>query len=86
MRNLPPSPYRLRRVAGISLIALGIACWPGPPIVGMLTYSALVTLYLAYLGFNGLTGVLLWPAIVLHLILTGLLTFNIARMRRDARL
>ena len=30
------------RVAGIALIALGIACWPGPPLVGMLTYSAVV--------------------------------------------
>ena len=59
------------RVAGIALIALGIACWPGPPLVGMLTYSAVVTLYLAYLGFaGGLTGVLLWPAVVVHLILT----------------
>jgi hypothetical protein len=74
------------RVAGIALIALGIACWPGPPLVGMLTYSALVTLYLAYVGFaGGLTGILLWPAIVLHLILTGLLTFNITRTRRDMR-
>ena len=27
------------RVAGIALVALGIACWPGPPLVGMLTYS-----------------------------------------------
>ena len=45
------------RVAGIALIALGVACWPGPPLVGMLIYSALVTLYLAYLGFaGGLTG------------------------------
>ena len=25
------------RVAGIALIALGIACWPGPPLVGMLS-------------------------------------------------
>jgi hypothetical protein len=33
----------LARVAGIALIGLGIACWPGPPLVGMLTYSALVT-------------------------------------------
>ena len=41
------------RVAGIALIALGIACWPGPPLVGMLIYSAVVTLYLAYLGFSG---------------------------------
>ena len=45
-------------MAGIALIALGIACWPGPPLVGMLTYSAAVTLYLAYLGFaGGFTGV-----------------------------
>jgi hypothetical protein len=62
------------RVAGIVLIALGIACWPGPPLVGMLTYSTLVTLYLAYLGFaGGLTGVLLWPAVALHVVLSILL-------------
>ena len=62
------------RVAGIALIALGIACWPGPPLVGMLTYSAVVTLYLAYLGFaGGLTGVLLWPAVALHAALSILL-------------
>jgi hypothetical protein len=62
------------RVAGIALIGLGIACWPGPPLIGMLTYSALVTLYLAYLGFvEGMTGDLLWPAVILHLILTVLL-------------
>ncbi|WP_246669462.1 MULTISPECIES: hypothetical protein [unclassified Bradyrhizobium] len=36
------------RVAGMALIALGIACWPGwPPILSMLIYSALVTLYFA---------------------------------------
>ena len=58
------------RVAGIALIALGIACWPGPPLVGMLIYSAVVTLYLAYLGFaGGLAGVFLWPAVALHLVL-----------------
>ena len=63
------------RVAGIALIALGVACWPGPPRVGMLTYSLAVTLYLAYLGFaGGLGGILLWPAVILHLILTALLT------------
>ena len=63
------------RVTGIALIALGVACWPGPPLVGMLTYSAAVTLYLAYVGFaGGLTGILLWPAVVLHAILTALLT------------
>ena len=59
------------RVAGIALIALGVSCWPGPPLLGMLIYSAAVTLYLAYLGFAGSSaGVLLWPAVALHLILS----------------
>jgi hypothetical protein len=45
------------RVAGIALVALGLACWPGPPLVGMLTYSTVVALYLSYVGLAGdLTG------------------------------
>lgn len=61
-------------VTGIALIALAIACWPGTPLTGMLTYSAAVTLYLAWVGFaGGLTGILLWPAVVIHGILTVLL-------------
>jgi hypothetical protein len=75
------------RVAGIALIAFGIACWPGPPPVGMLTYGAVVTSYLACLGFaGGLTGILLWPAVVLHAILTALLTWvstNDKEMKRE---
>jgi hypothetical protein len=59
------------RVAGIALIGLGIACWPGPPLIGMLIYSALVALYLAYLGtVGGLSAILLWPAVALHAILS----------------
>ena len=62
------------RVAGIALIALGIACWPGTPRIGMMSYSGAVTLYLAYLGFaGGWSGILLWPAVVLHAALTVLL-------------
>ena len=62
------------RVAGVALVALGIACWPGPPLAGMLIYSVWVTLYFGYLGFAaGLAGVLLWPAVVLHLLLSILL-------------
>src|SRR5438552_16945094 len=63
------------RVAGIALIALGVCCWPGSTaLCGMLTYGVLATLYLAYLGVNGeWVGSLLWPAVVLHAILTILL-------------
>lgn len=63
------------RVAGIALIALSFACLPGrTPLGGMLTYSTLATIYLAYLGFVGeFTGRLLWPAGGLHVVLTFLL-------------
>jgi hypothetical protein len=70
------------RVAGIALIALGVGCWPGSEATGtptralraMLCYSLLITLYFAYLGIRGeWVGVLLWPAVVVHAILTILL-------------
>jgi hypothetical protein len=72
------------RVAGIALIALGIACWPGSsPLLGMLAYSALVTMYLAYLGAAGVVdGMLLWPAVVLHAILAALLVRDFSKTRR----
>ncbi len=62
------------RVAGIALVGLGIACWPGPPIIGMMVYGAGVALYLGYLGLaGGPSGILLWPAVLLHAVLTALL-------------
>ena len=64
----------MSRLAGIALIGLGVACWPGPPLVGMLIYSVAAALYLAYVGFaGGFTGILLWPAVIMHVILTALL-------------
>jgi hypothetical protein len=61
-------------LAGIALIGLGVACWPGPPLIGMLTYSVLAMLYLTYIGVCGQwIGPLPWPAVVLHAVLTFLL-------------
>ena len=66
------------RVAGIALIALAVACWPGPPRIGMLIYVGVVALYLAYVSFAGsATGTLLWPAVVVHAMLTALLIWAI---------
>jgi hypothetical protein len=40
----------------------------------MLIYGAGVTLYLACVGLaGGFTGIVLWPAVALHLVLTALL-------------
>lgn len=71
------------RVAGIALIALAVACWPGTPLVGMLAYSAAVTLYLAYLGIHGeWVGILLWPAVLVHTVLSLLLVWTWRDERR----
>jgi len=69
----------LGRVAGMSLLSLGFACWPGKEATraalgGMATYGLFVTLYLVYLGIRGeWAGPLLWPAVALHAVLTLLL-------------
>ena len=70
----------MSRITGISLIALGLACWPGTPasraLCGMMTYSALAALYLVYVALGGeWIGKLLWPAIAVHFVLTILLTW-----------
>jgi hypothetical protein len=63
------------RVTGIALVALAVACWPGAtPLCGMLTYSALATAFLGYLGIRAhWVGPLLWPAVAAHALLTTLL-------------
>ena len=63
------------RVAGASLVALGVACWPATTVKqglrGMLVYSLLVTIYFALLGIEGTwVGTLLWPAVAAHAVLT----------------
>ena len=62
------------RVTGIALTGLGIACWGKSGLLGMLVYSVGVTLYLAYFGLSyDSAGVLLWPAVGVHAVLSALL-------------
>ena len=69
----------MSRIAGISLIALGLACWPDRNLlrafIGMLTYSLLSILYLVYVGGNIGAGILLWPAVAAHVGLSLLLVW-----------
>ena len=75
----------IARVAGIAIMALGLACWPGPPLLGMLTYGTFVTLYLLYLGIRGdWVGPLLWPAVALHAALTFLFARELSLKRKVA--
>jgi hypothetical protein len=61
----------IARVAGIAIFSLGVACWLGAPRTGMLIYGTAIALYLAYLSLaGGMGGVLLWPAVGLHVVMT----------------
>jgi hypothetical protein len=72
----------LGRLAGIALFSFGLACWPGSEAVkqatsgirALLIYNLLATIYLSYLGVAAnLGGLLLWPAVALHVTLSILL-------------
>jgi hypothetical protein len=52
----------------------------------MFIYSLAVAVYLSFLGVRGVwVGALLWPAIVLHTVLTVLLAWGWFRARTAAR-
>jgi hypothetical protein len=79
--GLSPAGDAVGRVAGFGLLALGLACRPAQsagarsaPTFGLLVYNALATIFFIYLGIGReLVGVLLWPAAVVHAILSILL-------------
>ena len=80
------------RVAGCALVALAIACWPGhdsarmliPAARAMLTYNAFVACYLTFLGIGGhFAGVLLWPAAVIHGLISLLLLRELLKAPRS---
>ena len=73
------------RVLGITLLALGLACWPkwrkpgggSPALYGMLAYNGLVALFLGYVGLVlRVAGSLLWPSVVLHGVVALLLIWK----------
>lgn len=82
------------RLAGIALFCLGLACWPGlvrhslasPPVRAMLAYNGTAALFLAVLAAsNQPAPPLIWPAVLLHAAVAGLLAwFGAAGGRADA--
>ena len=73
------------RVAGFALVALAIAFCHGAGIVGMLVYNASVASYFLWLGIQGeWVGQFLWPAVVVHTVMTVWNAWDFARGRGDA--
>ena len=68
------------RLAGIALLSLAVACWPmvtkqqASDLRGLLAYNLLATIFFLSVGIDGHSvGVLLWPVVALHLVLTVLI-------------
>jgi hypothetical protein len=82
------------RLAGISLLALALACWPhgtsprqaAQPVLALVVFSVLCALFLAYVGIGGeRSGILLWPAAATHAAVAGQLFWSwCAERRRQA--
>lgn len=87
--DLPAAGIAVARLAGLGLFSLGIACWPGgnettPQAArALFIYNLLAALYLGYLRAGaGFVSYLLWPACVLHALLTILLAIQHKRETR----
>ena len=83
----------LGRVAGSALLALGIACWLARDdtqsratrglVSAMALYNLATVAVLSFAGVGfGLHGVALWPAVILHAMMS---VWCIARLRRSSK-
>jgi hypothetical protein len=76
-----PAALTVARVCGAALLTLGVACWLARGdaqsraatglVAAMLFYDVVVAALLAFAAVgNGLYGVALWPAVVLHTLMS----------------
>lgn len=87
-----PAGSIVSRVAGAALLALGVACWVARDdhgraangiVTAMLLYNLSAVALLAYAGLGvGLSGIGLWPAVMLH---TGLAVWCVTGLRTKQR-
>lgn len=76
----PPAAILIARIGGVALLSLATACWfaaddekggsAGGVMAAMLLYNCGAVILLAYAGVGlGLSGLGLWPAVIVHVIL-----------------
>ena len=80
------------RIAGIGLMALGIACLPSKhaeanrgPVRALLAYNIGATIFFAWVGVaTTFQGVLLWPVVILHAVISIALALSLRHGTLDS--
>lgn len=72
----PPVARVVARIAGAAMLSLGLACWLARSdgqscaaqalVAAMLLYNVAAAAVLVYVGVGGMSGLGLWPAVLLH--------------------
>ena len=92
-----PAAVIVARVAGAALLALAVACWQARDdahsrasrglVSAMLIYNLGVAAVLEYAGLGqGMHGIALWPAVILHATMTGWCITCLLRNPKEHRL
>jgi hypothetical protein len=87
-----PTALVVSRLAGVALVTPGVACWlgrseeqshTGNALVGaMLLYNAAAVALISYARIGlGLIALLLWPAVLLHAVMTVWCRYNTKTIR-----
>lgn len=89
--QISSTAFVFARLAGIGLFSLGLACWPakeasGAGQRGILVYNLLAFAFLFVVGgTSDPVGIILWPAVALHGVLSAFLVYDwLAGRRRSA--
>jgi hypothetical protein len=90
--DLPPLALVIARCFGVALIALALAVWPdrgratgAPALRALLLYNASIAACLAWQGaYRHIGGMLLWPAVVLHVAVAALLVLPLLGVQDEA--
>ena len=90
-KSLPDGGHQLAQLYGAALIGFGIACWSSVQVplagssrlrLGLMLYNFGAAFLLAGFSVNGTAqGLMVWPAVLIHFGLGGLMLINRQRKR-----
>jgi len=91
--GLGPTGIAVARVLGIGLLSVGVAAWESPgqdtrlaQRVGLCIFNVgAVVAFVIFGTYGGMSGILLWPAVVLHALIGAMMAWVIMNQRIVSR-